>query len=347
MSLPKFFGLDIGNHSIKAIRLDGSANNIKLVGAAYGTTPSGILSSESEDSQKRLASSIRDIIKSSPLAGVKKVVFAVPEVHVYRRLMTLPFFDEESLEKSIYWEIKKYLPTSVDEVALEKIIIGEKVQNDARVVDVLGIAVKNSFLDRYIKVIELAGFEPVAAETEAVATVRAIAPLATDLTSSYIIVDFGSGSTDVSVAFKEKLIYSDSITYGSDSITKAIAQNFSMDLMKAEEYKKTYGIEASHFQGKLAGVISTVVDLILTEVRRSIEYFKREFSEIAPIKIFITGEAAMMPGLQMYMQQKLQIPVEVANAWKAVRVSQKDAASLGKNVSAYTVAIGLARKSDF
>ncbi len=342
MGLPKFFGLDIGNHSIKAIKMAGN----KLEGFAYGSTPSGILLSESEESQKRLAGAIHDIIKSSNLNAVKKVVFAVPESHVYRRLMTLPYIDDESLEKAVYWEIKKYLPTPIDEVTLGTIIIGEKMQEDIRVVDVLAIAVQNKHLDRYMKVIELAGLEAIAAETEGIATVRAIAPLAQDLSSSYLIVDFGSNSTDVSVAFKDKLLYSDSISYGSDSVTKAISQSFSMDATKAEEYKKTYGIDPQHFQGKLSQVVATVIDLILVEVRRSIEYFRREFSEIAPTRIYITGEAAMMPGLLDYMQQKLQIQIQIANAWSAVDVPEKDKGYLGRNSSAYTVAIGLAKKTD-
>jgi type IV pilus assembly protein PilM len=346
MSLPKFFGLDIGNHSIKVIRLAGSADNPKLLGYAYGSTPNGILLSESEDNQRRLADAIRDIVKSSNLGGIKQVVFAVPESHVYRRLMTLPYVDDESLEKSVYWELKKWLSNPIDEVTLGTIIIGEKMQNEVKVVDVLAIAVKNAYLDRYMKVIEMAGLEPIAAETEGIAMVRAIYPLAKDVTSSYLIVDFGSGSTDVSVAFKDKLIYSDSISYGSDSITKAVSQTFSMDLIKAEEYKKTYGMDASHFGGKLTNVITPVVDLILADVRKSLEYFRREFSEIAPSKVFITGEAANMPGLLKYVSEKLQITVEIANAWDTVLVPSKDAAFLKKNASAYTVAIGLAKKED-
>lgn len=346
MSLPKFFGIDIGNHSIKAIRLSGDSGNFKLEGYAYGSTPNGILLSESEESQQKLALSIREIIQASTLATVKKVVFAVPESHVYRRLMTLPYVDDESLQNSVFWEIKKYLTTPIEEVTLGTIVIGEKMRGDTRVADILVIAVKNSYLDRYMKVLTMAGLEPVAAETEAIAAVRAIAPLTTDITSSYLIVDFGSNSTDVSVAFKDKLIYSDSIAYGADSITKAISQTFSMDIAKAEEYKKTYGMSVENFQGKLAAVITPVIDLILMDVRKSLEYFKREFSEIAPSVIYITGDAANMPGLVTYMSEKLRIRVEIANAWKAVEVSDKDQQIVNKNSSAYTVAIGLAKKRD-
>lgn len=346
MSLPKFFGIDIGNHSIKAIKLAGDGGKLRLDGYAYGSTPNGILLSESDESQQKLAASIRSIISSSNLASVKKVVFAVPESHVYRRLMTLPYVDDESLENAVFWEIKKYLTTPVEEVTLGTIVIGEKMKNDTRVADILVIAVANVYLERYMKVLEMAGLEPIAAETEGIATVRALNELTANITSSYLVVDFGSSSTDVSVAFKDKLIYSDSIAYGSDSITKAISQSFSMDILKAEEYKKTYGMDVSHFEGKLASVITPVVDLILMDVRKSLEYFKREFSEIAPSKIFITGDAANMPGLQDYVRNKLRIDVEIANAWQTIQVSEGDAQILNKNSSAYTVAIGLAKKTD-
>jgi type IV pilus assembly protein PilM len=346
MSLPKFFGIDIGNHSIKAIRLVTEGNSLKLEGYAYGATPNGILLSESDESQQKLADSIRDIIRASNLSSIKKVVFAVPESHVYRRLMTLPYVDDESLENAVFWEIKKYLTTPVDEVTLGTIVIGEKMKNETRVADILVIAVKNAYLERYMKVLEMAGLEPVAAETEGIATVRAMSPITNQVTSSYLIVDFGSSSTDVSVAFKDKLIYSDSIAYGSDSITKAISQSFSMDVLKAEEYKKTYGMDVAHFEGKLASVITPVIDLILMDVRKSLEYFKREFSEIAPSKIFITGAAANMPGLLEYVKTKLRIDVELANAWQPIHVAERDAQILKSNSSAYTVAIGLAKKTD-
>lgn len=347
MSLPKFFGIDIGNHSIKAIRLSDDSDKPKLLGFAYGATPMGILMSESEDAQQRLANAIKDIVKSSNLDGIKQVVFAVPESHVVRRLMTLPYVDDKSLETSVTYEMKKWLSYPLDDARIGKVIVGEKMQNDTKVVDVLGIAVKYTFLDRYIHVLEMAGLEPIAAETEGIATVRAISPMVKDIPGSYLIVDFGSGSTDVSVAYKDKLIYSDSIPYGSDSATKAISQSFSMDMIKAEEYKKTYGIDASHFNGKLANSLAPVIDLILSDVRKSLEYFRREFSEIAPSKIFITGDAGNMPGLGKYVADKLQIPVELANAWSSVLVPEKDMGYLKKNASAYTVAIGLAKKNDF
>jgi type IV pilus assembly protein PilM len=347
MSLPKFFGIDIGNHSIKAIRLSDDSNKPKLVGFAYGSTPMGILMSDSEEAQARLAAAIRDIIKSSNLANIKQAVFAVPESHVVRRLMTLPYVDEASLETSVAFEMKKWLSSPLDDVRIGKVIVGEKLQADAKVVDVLGIAVKIAYLDRYMRVLEMAGLEPIAAETEAIATVRAIAPMAKDTATSYLIVDFGSGSTDVSVAFKDKLIYSDSIPYGSDSITKAISQSFSMDMIKAEEYKKTYGIDPANFNGKLSTIVAPVMDLILSDVRKSLEYFRREFSEIAPSKVYITGDAGNMPGLAKYVADKLQIPVELANAWSSVQVPEKDMGFLKRNASAYTVAIGLAKKNDF
>jgi len=347
MVLPKFFGLDIGNHSIKAIRLSDASDNPKLVGFAYGSTPMGVLVSENEESQQRLATAIKDIISSSNLANIKQVVFAVPESHVVRRLMTLPYVDDKSLDTSVAFEMKKWLSSPLDDVRVGKVIVGEKMQNDAKVVDVLGIAVKIAYLDRYIRILEMAGLEPIAAETEGIATVRSIFPSAKDIPSSYLIVDFGSGSTDVSVAFKDKLIYSDSIPYGSDSITKAISQSFSMDMIKAEEYKKTYGIDPTHFNGKLSGVIAPVADLILSDVKKSLEYFRREYSEIAPSKIFLTGDAANMPGLPKYVADKLQIVVEVANAWNSILVPERDIQFLKKNASAYTVAIGLAKKNDF
>lgn len=346
MALPKFFGLDIGNHSIKAIRLSEDPEVPKLLGFAYGSMPFGAIASENEESQRIIAKSIKEIISASNLANIKQVVFAVSESHVVKRLMTLPYIDDKSLDTSVTYEMKKWVSSTLDDLRINKVVIGEKIQDGARVVDVLGIAAKVDYLDRYIRILEMAGLEPIAAENEGISIVRAIYPLAKSITSSYLIVDFGFASTDVCVGYKDKLMYSDSIPYGSYSITKAISQTFSMDMIKAEEYKKTYGVDPIHFNGKLSNVIAPVVDIILSDVRKTLEYFRREYSEIPPSKIFITGDGAVMPGLAKYVADKLKVEVDVANPWSGILVPQKDMQFISRNSSAYTVAIGLAKKRD-
>ncbi len=348
MGLPKFFGIDIGNHSIKAVSLaDIDTPNPKLTGYAYGSTPIGVFDSDNEEALQVLAKSIREIIQSSNLAGMRNVVFAVPERHVYRRLLVrIPYVDDNSLDTAVLFEMKKWLNSPLNDMRVDKIIVGVRYEDPVKVADVLGIAVKVSVLDRYLKVLEMAGLEPIAAETEAIATVRSLIGNIAESQYSYMIVDFGSGSTDVSVGFRGKLIYSDSIPYGSDSVTKAIAQTFSMDLVKAEEYKKTYGIDPSNFNGKLANAIAPVMDMIMDDIRKIMEYFRREFSEIAPNKVFIVGDASNMPGLVPYMRGKLNTEVEIANPWATIRVNERDMAFFRRNASAYTVSIGLARKTD-
>lgn len=343
----KFFGLDVGNHSIKALMLGGNPGRYKVLGYAYGSTPSGIPFAEDEASQRNLASSIKDIIGSSNLSKVKGCVAAVPESHVFKRLLTnLPYIDEQSLGNTVMWEVKKYITTPLEDMTVDYIPIGEKTKDGMKVIDVLAVAIKNSFIERYVKILQMAGLNPMAIETEGIASVRALYPTVIDQGSSYFIVDFGSGSTDVCFAYNDKLVYSDSIAYGSDSITKAIAQTFGMDMVKAEEYKKTYGVDPQHFDGKLVNAINPVLDMILLDVRRSLEYFKKEFLEIAPKTILVTGEAAKMPGLMQYIQNKLQISVLQANPWQNIEVSENDKGFLMSYSSGFTVSIGLAMKQD-
>lgn len=345
--MANYFGLDIGNHSIKAIRVsDPNSPRPHLVGYAYGKTPGSIINVDDEVGQKTLSQSIRNIISSSNLAGIKQVVFAIPEAHVSKRFMTLPYASEEEIETAVTFEMKKWIPYPLDDARINKIIVGEKFQDGVRVVDVLGIAVRISYLDRYIETLEIAGLEPIAAETEGVSVVRTISRHINNSNFSYVVIDFGSVSTDVTVAFKDKLIYSDSIPYGSDSITKAVMQTFNIDYTRAEEYKKTYGIDPVNLNGRLANVIIPVLDLILDDVRKIIEYFKREISEIAPSKIFLTGETTRMPGLSEYVMQKLQINVEPINNLYFLGGNPNDLNLIKQNCPGFVVALGLALKTD-
>jgi len=341
-----YFGLDIGNHTIKVVQLSGQAKDTPVLEAfASASTPFGVINSDNEEHKQKLSSAISEVVKA---AGVhtKNAIVALPESSIFSRLCTVPYAEGEKFEEEVYWEAKRYVPGSLKDVEVEPLPIAVREINGQKMIDVLIVAAPNTLIDKYLGIVEKAGFEALAMETEGIATARAVMRTQPQDTVA-VILDWGSSTTDLSVANKNGLVYSTSISIGSDTITRAISQTFQLEWRQAEEYKKTYGIETQHFDGKIAQVVKPVVDSILMEVRRAVEYFKGEFSNIPINRVIFVGDAALLPGLLPYSANFLGLEVQIGTPWQGMQMKDKYASVLTKGAPAYAVAVGLALKTDF
>jgi type IV pilus assembly protein PilM len=224
MSLPDFFGLDIGNHSIKVCQIKWGGNKKpSLVAIGSSDTTRGIIGSESEEHQKELA---RNIIAAKKDAGISvdKLVVGLPEARIFSQLITTPKVEDKKIEELIHWEAKKYIPIPIDEVIVDWIYLGERYVNQQPNLDFFIIAAPKVLIDLYKEVMQMAKLEVIGIETEAIATTRALwwplqmSGVKVDSLNvdSVMILDFGAKSTDLSVVQNGSLLFSQSLVTGSE-----------------------------------------------------------------------------------------------------------------------------------
>ncbi|MDD3647600.1 MAG: type IV pilus assembly protein PilM [Candidatus Dojkabacteria bacterium] len=354
MNLPDFFGLDIGNHSIKIcqIRWRGKKPGLDAIGSS--STPRGVMGSESEDHQKELAKHIKEA-KSEAKVGTNKVVVGLPEAKIFTQLITVPKVEDKKLEELIHWEAKKYVPIPIDEVRVDWIFLGERLINNQPHIDIFLIAAPNNLIDRYLKILEFAGLEPVGVETESIATTRALWwPVQIGLggniqvdSPSIMILDFGSQSTDLSVVQKGSLLFSQSLVTGSDALTEAIASNFGLEIQQAEEYKRSYGLDESQLEGKIANSLKPVMQVIVQEAKKTLDFFRSRFEKSTPRRLLLVGDGAKLPGILTYMANELGIEAALADPFGNIEISRSIKSKIEQLSSVgYCSALGLALKTE-
>lgn len=341
--MAEYFGLDLGHFSLKAVELRKESNGKHgLVTFGAHPTPPGVIGSENDDQKNTLIKSIKEL-HSEARISTNKVVISVPESFVSSRLIKIPHVDEKQLDESIHWQAKQYIPVPLDEVNLSYRIIGESFTADnVKQWNIFIVAVSKILIDYYINLFKRAEFELLAIETQAAAITRSISKNG-DKTVS-LLVDLGFDTTTVAVMKNFELIYSQSIPTGSNSLTKAIAQDFSLENSQAEEYKKSYGLDKNQLDGRIHKSLVPVIDAIVSELNRTLDYFKFNNAENIPTKVVLTGEGSFLPGLVIYLTEKLGLEVQMGNPWAGVNITDPSKAS---NLSpAYAAAIGLAMKDD-
>ncbi|MBN1374053.1 type IV pilus assembly protein PilM [Candidatus Dojkabacteria bacterium] len=338
--LPDHFGIDFGNHSVKAVYLKNFASKTpELAGIGNIKTPFGVLNSENDVHKDRLASVVRQMINDAGIR-VKQVVAAVPESVVSTRVSTYKGVKESELAQAVYWDAKQSLPVPIEEMQVDHTVLGEKKETQEFLV--LRVAATKKIIQTYIDVLERAGLEPIAIETEGVAIARMIKH--TTGIPEAIVLDFGSQTTDMSIVKQGNLVFSQSISTGSDSLTRSIMNDFSLEYPQAEEYKIKYGLEASQLEGKIFNSLEPIVKIIVGEVVRGIEFYKSQTGFSSPKDVYLVGDGALLPGLALYLTDQLGLNISLADPWQNFKIRGEYEKILENSRSAYAVAVGLALK---
>lgn len=340
MALPEHIGLDFGNHSVKAVQLGNIESSPTLIAFASQPTPAGVINSEDENHQRQLAEALKVMFDEGRFR-TKNVVAALPEYSVFTRFLEFPGVKDEELEDAVHWQAKQVVPIPMTEVQMSWIVLGRDASKNAT--HVLLVAAPRKLIDLYVKTFDLAGLVPVAVETEAIAAGRALYKAGG--VKEAVILDFGSQSTDMGIMVEGNLIFSQSISVGSDALTRAIVSDFSLEYSQAEEYKRNYGMDPAQLEGKIMASLKPVIDSIVGEVRRGIEFYKSRTLKSSPNQYILIGDGALLPGLVVYLAQQFGGDVQLGDPWTGIKLSPEQEAVIAKGRPAYSVAIGLALKT--
>jgi type IV pilus assembly protein PilM len=335
-------GLNIGKNSFRAVELDRRKDNIYVNKfGIYDTVKLNLESDKPDDIQA--ASTALHAFFSEMSFSSPEVVVGLNETSVYMRIIKLPQMTDKELKGSIKYEVEQYIPVPINDVNISYQKLAPDY-TDKDKIDVQIVAAKKTTLDRYVSFIRGAHLIPRAIEPETIALTRVLgdthdAPLGT------IILEMGMTSTLIIISYEGFVRFSRSIPIGGESLTRAVQQGLSLDIMQAEEYKKVYGMDQNQVEGKVYNLLKPLIDNIVVEVQRASLFFTNHNSSANIKRVILTGGTALMPGLLLYIARSLEYEVELANPIRNIAVSPK--LEEQKNIlmqlgPIYSTAIGLA-----
>lgn len=310
-------GLDLGSSAIKLVQLErekkGSA--IRLVTAAMVPTPSLFVSGGGTSEQEIMAVVLRKLFHDVHIT-TKEVTVALSESLVFTRVIELPFLSDAELASAIRWQAEQYIPLPLTDVTMDHIIVSKPADGRGNM-RVLLVAAPLRVIERTLKMLELAQLVPLALETEIIATTRAYSDRQAR-ESVVMVVDSGAITTDISILVRGTLMFTHTTSLAGEAITRTVASGFNFEHAQAEEYKKVYGLDERHFQGKVRATIKPIVDSIVEEIRKSVAYYQEKNPATSVKSIILSGGTALLPGLVGYIADILGIEVQLGNPWSDV-----------------------------
>ena len=333
-------GLDIGSKTIKIVELvkEGAKFRLRASGVIpHRSQPPEHLKEDKEFAP--LAETVKKLYKEVKISS-RDVGIALPESQVYTRAIKFPQLTDSEIASAVRWEAEQYIPIPVNEAIVQHQIIERRDDTTPPSVSVLLVAAPKVLVEKYARVVEMAGLSLNLVETGLVALTRALAPEE----QTVLLVDFGARSTDIAIAKNAQLIFSRCIPTAGEAFTRAIAQTLSVEEVQAEEYKKTYGLSSTQLEGKIKASLEPVFRLVADEMKKATHFYQSEEKGDSPRTAILSGGTAGMPEAASTLTRLLGIEVVVGNPFSRVEVEPEAVKSLAGYAPFYSIAVGLAMR---
>jgi type IV pilus assembly protein PilM len=335
------WAIDIGNNSLKALRLRQAGENIEAIGLDY-IEHSKILSIENITDEERnqiIRNTLGTFAKRNDLSK-DPIAISVPGQTSFARFIKLPPVELKRVPEIVKFEAVQQIPFDINEVEWDWQLMPKKDSPDVEV----GIfAIKNEIVGKYL--------ENFSAENIRVSVVQ-MAPIAMynyavfdrkDLDdadkNAVVLLDMGADNTNLVVCTKTS-VWQRCIPIGGNNFTKIIAEAFKLDFAKAEKLKR--GAPVSKYARQIFHAMKPVLTDVGTEVQRSLGYYSSSHKSTVFSKILLFGGGLKLQGLNKYIQQTTQIPAVRPDAFeKLVPAQNISSAKLHENICDFAITYGL------
>ncbi|MBU0708322.1 type IV pilus assembly protein PilM [Patescibacteria group bacterium] len=349
--MQQFFGLDIGSRNIKVVELNRARDGRpELVAFGSTETPSGAMQSDSEMDQQKVAKAIKELMKESKIKS-QKVITAFPESRVFTRVIEFPPLRGEELYRALEWESDRFIPLPKDKVKVSWMVLDEgqlpEGEEAGRKMEILLVAAPLDLVNRYLGILEMAGVEPVAFESEIIGMVRSLIT-GSDESAVALIISLGASATDLCIVDRGTIRFTRSIGTSGDDLAKAVSRDLGFEVAQAEEYKRAYGLMEDKLGGKILAVVKPVFDVIVNEIEKAIISYQTKVP-MRPVKrVVLTGGTARLPGVVVYLAESLGIEVQIGDPWVNIVIPPRFEEEVRRleNQTQFAVAGGLALKQD-
>ncbi len=336
----QIFGLDIGRAFIKIVQVKVNGDKKQLTAIGNAPTPPDALKTESKPQLKELSEIIKNLVKNSKIEGDKCAV-SIIEAQTVTRLIELPNLTDKELSSAINWEADQYIPLPLKDVNLQYKVISRPAAGASSKMQVLLVAAPKRVVEKYVEVVKMAGLDLYAIETESSSLARVLS-LGQDPLS--LIVSMGAISTELVLVKGGNVYFSRSIASGGSALNKAIIAEFSLSEKQAQEYKMAYGLLQDKLSGKIAAVLRPVLDILVTEILKAVEYGKTHIHSDLLSRAIICGGGAYLPGFAEFLTEKTSMEVLLADPWAAF-LKEGLILKIPGQGSFYSLATGLALRS--
>lgn len=346
-----FVGVDFGTSAIKVVELSYKNQQVNLenygiVDLDWSGDTEQMKAGGGLSYEQRLNDALRKLIEKMKIKSDAQAYVSIPGFSGLITIIELPEMGQEELSNAIQFEAHKYIPSSLDEVAMsweiiehvEPVKLGAQgtEKADGRRIKVLLVAAPKKDIEHYERLVLGTKLEVGAIELETFSITRS---LVGDDGGTFFIIDIGSRATNMILVEKGVVRVNRNIDAGSNEITTAISESMTISRQRAEIFKKG---EKDFLNTTESSFIIPVLELIVGESKRIINGYLEKNKDLRIDGIFLSGGASKMKGLDKYYSKSIGMPVTIGNPWRRIVFEDNVKPIVEELGTSFSVALGLA-----
>jgi len=358
-------GIDIGMNSVKYAQIKKTVRGLQ--GINFGSYPVPDSPTLMDDRQKNrlLSETLQKNLQNRPFKDAL-ITSAVYGLRVLFKNIKVPKAVQKELAKAVPWACRKDLPFPVESTLFEYKQIGKKDKSDEKL-DIFVVAAQKDLVSSHIEMLEDAQIVPSKVSTVPVALWSLCKEtLKKDPRKCFGVIDIGANSSHIIFIKNDQLEFARQISTGAGDFTEALTgaifasgEEIILDAKRAESIKHRHGFPDESEDGttkegiplqEVSALMGSVLEKLVSEIQRTIEFFKEKFGVDALEGLYLTGGGALMKNMISRLSLELNLDIEVLNPFKFISFRKlKQKPEWHKMGPRFAVPIGLAldRQKEF
>lgn len=339
-------GLDIGSRAIKLVQIKELKGRYILQKFGIKPLEPEVIVDGTVMDAGRVIDAIKELIQEQGVK-VKNVALSVSGHAVIVKKINLPQTPDDQMEAKVKEAAEQYIPFDINEVNLDWFILNpaETTEDGQTQMAVLLVAAKKDKVNELTEIARGAGLIPKVLDVDAFAIENMysinyeVKP--EELTA---LVNVGASVMNVNIVKGNISVFTRDIAVGGHRYAEALQRDLGVTADEAEaaqQGKLKEGLDATTVKGVIDGINAEVA----SEIARTFDYFKSIGTDAADVtKIVLCGGCAKVAGLAEQLTERMGVPVEVANPFNQVDITQGgfDEAALAQVAPQVAVGVGLA-----
>jgi type IV pilus assembly protein PilM len=319
----QLFGLDIGSSAVKLVQLRQVRGGYRLEKLGIKPMAPEMIVDGTVMDAGRVVEVVKELLKEQKIK-LKDVALSISGHSVIVKKITLPNMTEDELEESIKWEAEQYIPFDVNDVNIDFHILGSAENPEGQPqMNVLLVAAKKDKLNEYTSLVTEAGLNPVVVDVDAFAVENMYGVnYGVQPSEVCVLVNIGASVMSLNILKGGMSAFTRDISLGGNRYTETIQKEMGVGFEEAERAKKQESVEGVDPEA-LNGIMNTVNGEVISEISRTMDYFRSSTGQEQIDKVVLCGGSAKVKNLSEQLAERAAVPVEVADPFKGIQADRK------------------------
>ena len=323
-SAHKVVTVDLGTSTLKVGEF-GIGRGGALTLLRFGVEELGLDPNKEEERGKFITPTLSKLFKDH---GVRphEVLLSISGQSVFMRFVKLPPVDAAQVGQVVTFEAQQNVPFPINDVTWDYQMMpnrGAGVEAESVIV-----AIKKEVLEAEVQAVEHVGVKITQVDVAPFALLNAFRYSEPHSDECSLIIDMGARSTNL--VFVEKTsFWIRNVPIAGNQISQSICNELQEPFTAAETLKKGKGFVSlggvyadpdDADAARISKLIRSTMTRLHVDINRSIAYYRTTLNGAAPKRVFITGGSSQLPYLDLFIADKLNLPVVYFNPLRNVNL---------------------------